>query len=141
VLAHRRLRGTVIGVNNLVVAQPNPAGHVAVLRIPTGASIVAVFEDGSEQDLTSWSADLALIGLACQPSGDDPADSVQIAELHLRDAGETSPTMMYVHPGTGTAAEYDWAMTLALIGAGVTAQITRGIEQESTSPDEQPATV
>lgn len=129
----------------VVASSPNPAGHVVIVRVPGECRLTArFFDEPEERDLTSWSADLIVIGLAvrheraigvsAEPT--DPDDKVDVGEVRF-DGDLDGASFVYLHQNSGTTVDFTAEEALTLAELGVSSQITAGVATEAADvPDD-----
>jgi hypothetical protein len=115
-------------------------GHHVFVRIVDGVRVVGHFDDdGSERDITEWTANLILSGLAAQHEvraglRGEPTETVEIAKVRL-DGSEDGFIGWFLHLETGTVIEFGWHDAAELVGIGIAEEITAAVASDIDVPD------
>ncbi len=114
-----------------------------LVNLPDGASVHATFADtGEERDITAWTADLMLIGLATRTTRMGWGDSIEVERVQVANVsllGAEDFEAVFAHPATGVTATYHWRDGAELLAEGIAEQLTAAVAADNTEiPDSMP---
>ena len=114
-----------------LVSSPTGDGSVLLVKLPQGASVHAKFVDtGEVRDITAWSADLILIGLAMRSKRAGWGDSIEVEKIQVASVeliGAEEFEVVFAHPPTGVTATYQWLDGAELLAEGISEQLTSAV--------------
>lgn len=132
---------TVIKMN-WMVSSPTKDGSVVIVKMSNGAKIHTEFHDtGESRDITSWAADLILIGLATRSNevgwGDtQEGEKVEVATVSLLGTDEIEA--VFAHPLSGVTASYNWKLASELLVEGIAQQLSTAIGENKVNIQSDP---
>jgi hypothetical protein len=135
--------GRTVSAMTWMVSSPTADGSVLLVNLPEGAAVHATFSDtGEERDITAWTADLILIGLAARTARTGWGDSIEVERVQVANVsliGSEDFEVVFAHPSTGVTATYHWQDGAELLAEGIAEQLTAAVASDNAEiPDSFP---